>query len=108
VDTTIEAMVTNNVLPGDIRDRIVDATLFDGAYDRPTPTIDRDVALEVIQPYLIRHDVYSRGLSGSWVHEAGDLDHSFLQGVECADYILHGTPERIWPAPASRTAEASR
>lgn len=96
------ALARQNVLPAEAAPRIVDVTPFEVACARPTPTIDRDVALELIQPHLMSERIYSRGLAGSWMHEAGDLDHSMMQGVEVVDHVVLGARERTWPEPAAR------
>lgn len=98
------ALAHQNVLSEEAASRIIDVTPFEIACARPTPTIDRDVALELIQPYLMSERIFSRGLSGSWMHEAGDLDRSMMQGIEVIDHVLLGTPERTWPEPAARPA----
>lgn len=37
--------------------------------------------------------VYSRGRFGDWKYEVGNMDHSFMQGVEIAERILTGKTE---------------
>lgn len=62
-------------------------------YAYPIPTRDRDKHLNFIQDYLLKHRVFSRGRFGAWKYEVGNMDHSFMQGVEVANHILYGTPE---------------
>jgi hypothetical protein len=37
--------------------------------------------------------VYSRGRFGAWKYEVGNMDHSFMQGVEVVDRLLNETEE---------------
>ena len=64
---------------------------FDHGY--PTPTLEREAALQQLLPKLQARDIYSRGRFGSWRYEVGNQDHSFMLGVEAADYIVNGAPE---------------
>lgn len=70
----------------------------DAPYAYPVPTLKRDAALDVIQPWLMQHDVYSRGRFGSWRYEIGNMDHAVKMGIDAARLIVNGTPEEIWPA----------
>lgn len=65
-------------------------------YAYPIPTLDRDAALSSIQSYLMRQDVYSRGRFGAWLYEAGNMDHSYRQGIDVVDYILNKKEEKAW------------
>lgn len=69
----------------------------DAAYAYPVPTLKRDAALEVIQPWLMHHDIYSRGRFGSWRYEIGNMDHAVKMGIDTARLIVEKTPEEIWP-----------
>jgi hypothetical protein len=73
---------------------IVSRHLIDIPYSYPVPTLGRDRALNLIQPYLESCDVYSRGRFGAWKYEAGNMDHSFMQGVEIVDRLLLGKAEQ--------------
>ncbi len=65
----------------------------------PTPGLHRDKALANILPELERCGVSSRGRFGLWKYEVSNQDHSFMQGVEWAEHVLHDTPEMTaWDA----------
>lgn len=64
---------------------------FDHGY--PTPTLEREAALQQLLPKLQARDIYSRGRFGSWRYEVGNQDHSFMLGVEAVDHIVNGAPE---------------
>ncbi len=74
-------------------DRIVSTWSFRAAYGYPTPGLHRDEALAEILPHLEAHRVYSRGRFGAWKYEVSNQDHSFMQGVEIVERLLHGRPE---------------
>lgn len=62
-------------------------------YAYPTPFLTRDEVLTVTQAEFEKHRVFSRGRFGGWKYEVSNQDHSFMQGVECADRIITGKPE---------------
>lgn len=70
--------------------------LIDIEYAYPVPTLDRDRALAVIQPWLAEHSIYSRGRFGSWRYEIGNMDHAVKMGTDVARLIVRGTPEELW------------
>lgn len=98
VEETIQGLINSGMMDAGERDHIVSRYLIDVPYAYPVPTIDRDTALAVIQPFLESHDVYSRGRFGAWKYEVGNMDHSFMQGVEIADRLLFGTEETVFHA----------
>jgi hypothetical protein len=57
-------------------------------YAYPIPTLKRDEALSLIQPYLEQRGIFSRGRFGAWKYETGNMDHSIMQGVEVVNKIL--------------------
>ncbi len=95
VERTIEGLINAGMLRKDQKDAIVSQYLIDIPYSYPVPTINRDRALNVIQPYLESRGVYSRGRFGAWKYEVGNMDHSFMQGAEVVDRILFGRKERV-------------
>jgi UDP-galactopyranose mutase len=96
VDEVIEGMVATRLLSlADLRD-VVDTHLIVRDYTYPIPSLDRDAALSVIQPWLEARGIHSRGRFGAWKYEIGNMDHAVQMGAECADRILLGTPEHCW------------
>jgi protoporphyrinogen oxidase len=65
-------------------------------YAYPIPTLDRDAALDTIQPWLMEHGIFSRGRFGSWRYEAGNMDHAVKMGADVARSILTGASEELW------------
>ena len=96
VEEVIDGFVNTKLLsPADRKD-VVDTHLITREFTYPIPTIRRDDALSLIQPWLESHDIYSRGRFGSWKYEIGNMDHSVTMGAEAADRVLRGTPELCW------------
>ena len=93
IEETIAGLISSGLLEESDRNRIVSTWLIDIPYSYPVPTLGRDRALGIIQPYLESRDVYSRGRFGAWKYEVGNMDHSFMQGVEVVDRILSGIVE---------------
>lgn len=73
--------------------KIVDIWSHEESYGYPTPSVERDTILTAIQPYLIERDIFSRGRFGMWKYEVSNQDHSLMQGVEAANFIIHGDRE---------------
>lgn len=94
IDETIEGLIASGMITEKESKNIVSRYLIDIPYSYPVPTISRDRALSVIQPYLESKGVYSRGRFGAWKYEVGNMDHSFMQGVEVVYRILFGKEER--------------
>jgi protoporphyrinogen oxidase len=104
VERVVDGMVATGLLEASDRARIVSTHRIDVPYEYPVPTLCRDDALAVIQPFLMSRGVYSRGRFGAWQYEIGNMDHSVMQGVETVNSVLFGTKEETWkPAsPSSR------
>jgi hypothetical protein len=97
VDRTIRSMVDSGLLtPEQAEHKIVSRQLLRVPYSYPVPTIGRDRALAAIQPWLMEHDVFSRGRFGAWRYEIGNTDHSVMMGVELADHLVSGATEATW------------
>ncbi|MGK2905868.1 MAG: protoporphyrinogen/coproporphyrinogen oxidase [Desulfuromonadales bacterium] len=95
VEETIQGLINSGMISESDRDNIVSRYLIDVPYAYPVPTIGRDAALAVIQPFLEAQAVYSRGRFGAWKYEVGNMDHSFMQGVEVAERLVNGRDETI-------------
>lgn len=92
----IQGLINTGLLEEADRGRIASTYLIDVPYSYPVPTVERDDALATIQPFLMHHDVYSRGRFGAWLYEIGNMDHSVMQGVEAVNQILLGEDEVTW------------
>jgi len=93
VEASLQGLFASGMIDAEQMERIVSRYLIDIPYSYPVPTLDRDNALAVIQPYLESRSVFSRGRFGAWKYEVGNMDHSFMQGVEVVDHLLNGTEE---------------
>jgi UDP-galactopyranose mutase len=65
-------------------------------YAYPVPTVSRDEALDVIQPWLMERDIFSRGRFGSWRYEIGNMDHAVKMGIDVARRVVTGSVEELW------------
>jgi protoporphyrinogen oxidase len=61
----------------------------------PVPTPERDAVLRRWLPALRENGIFSRGRFGAWQYETGNMDHCYAQGVELAEHLLTGQPERL-------------
>jgi protoporphyrinogen oxidase len=65
-------------------------------YGYPTPSLERDEALDVLKEIDMK-DIFSRGRFGAWKYEVGNMDHSLMQGVEVVNRILKKEDEvTVW------------
>jgi len=66
-------------------------------YGYPIPNHDRDDTLHTLFHALETKKIFSRGRFGAWKYEVGNMDHSYMQGVEVIDKILLGSEEiTLW------------
>jgi len=93
VEATIQGLEETCLLSAGERERIASRYLIDIPYSYPVPTLGRDRALSVVQPWLEERGIYSRGRFGAWKYEVGNMDHSFMQGVEVVDRLLENGDE---------------
>jgi protoporphyrinogen oxidase len=70
--------------------------VINSEYAYPVPTLKRDDALGVIQPWLLEQNILSRGRFGSWKYEIGNMDHAVKMGLDAARLIVQKTPEELW------------
>lgn len=96
MDRTIQGLVNTTLLDASRVDDIL--TKWDIAvdYGYPVPCLERDNALNVLQPKLEAMDIFSRGRFGGWKYEVSNMDHSVMQGVEWAERMVNGTPEKTY------------
>lgn len=90
VEETIQGLVNTKLIRDADRADIVDTHVIARDYTYPIPSLERDEALRVIDPYLESRDIYSRGRFGAWRYEVGNMDHSVAQGVEWVNRVLLG------------------
>ena len=95
----VDGLAATTLIAPDDRDRLVSTWEMRVDYAYPIPCLERDAALAVLQPALEALDVFSRGRFGGWKYEVGNMDHSFMQGVECAAHVLSGEPEITFRSP---------
>lgn len=97
--------VMSQVIAGLIRAKIIEGSDVDNIvsryhrlipYSYPIPTHNRDRALAILQPALMKHGIYSRGRFGAWRYEVGNMDHSLMMGVEAVNNILDGESEIVF------------
>lgn len=74
-------------------DTIVSEWKFQAEYGYPTPSLTRDGYIDAILPTLEKLNIYSRGRFGAWKYEISNQDHTFMQGVEWANYVINGESE---------------
>jgi len=96
VRAVLDGLVAEGILTKDDLGLVESAYLIHAAHAYPVPSVDRDEALGVIQPYLESKEIYSRGRFGAWKYEVGNQDHSMMQGVELVDRWLDGSEEKVF------------
>jgi protoporphyrinogen oxidase len=92
----LAGLIRSKILDESDRARIVSRYHRLVRYSYPIPTIDRDKALAILQPALMRQGIYSRGRFGAWRYEIGNMDHSVLMGVEAANHVVSGEKELVF------------
>ena len=90
----VDALVATGLIEHDTP--IASQHTLDIEYAYPIPTLDRDAALEVIQRWLLKHRIYSRGRFGTWRYEIGNMDHAVKMGIDVARLLVEGRPEGLW------------
>ena len=107
IERTIEGMVVSQLLTREQAEtKIVSRQLLRVPYSYPVPTVGRDAALAVIQPWLAEQHIFSRGRFGAWRYEIGNTDHSVMMGVEVVDHLVKGVAETTWALLPGEEARA--
>lgn len=97
VKETIEGLRNTKLING--VDQIVPTWTHHAKHGYPTPGLHRDNALNQILPALEAESIYSRGRFGAWKYEVSNQDHSFMQGLEVVERLLHGRQEITFGDP---------
>jgi protoporphyrinogen oxidase len=97
VDDSLDAMVRDGFLPN--RSSVISISTRSSTHGYPTPFLGRDKVVPPLLESLESLGIYSRGRFGAWKYEVSNQDHSFMQGVEVAEYLLTGKPEETLPYP---------
>jgi protoporphyrinogen oxidase len=96
MDRTVRGLVNSSLLRGDRVDDILTRWEIAVDYGYPVPCLERDGALRTLQPRLESMGIHSRGRFGGWKYEVANMDHSVMQGVEWAERMVQGTPEKTY------------
>jgi protoporphyrinogen oxidase len=96
VAAVLEGLVAEGILERRDLALVESKYLIHAGHAYPIPSLARNEALDVIQPYLESKEIYSRGRFGSWKYEIGNQDHSLMQGVELVDRWMDGSAEKVF------------
>jgi protoporphyrinogen oxidase len=88
---TLKALSGDSLMPAGAEVISLWHRRFEHGY--PTPFLGRDDILDQIVPTLEASGVFPRGRFGGWKYEVSNQDHSFMQGVEWADFVVRGGEE---------------
>ncbi len=91
IEETVKGAISSKLMEANTE--ITSAWHLRMEYGYPTPSLERDSILNQVIPKLDAVDVYSRGRFGGWKYEVSNQDHTFMQGVEWAEYMLTGKDE---------------
>ncbi len=98
---TIDGLVNTALLtPEEAENAIASTWSFTADYGYPVPSLGRDKALALLQPWLEERGIYSRGRFGGWRYEVSNMDHTVMQGVEWAQRMVLGQEETTYKIPA--------
>ena len=95
-EKSIQGLLRTSMINRKELDNILSTWEFTTEYGHPIPTLERESSLKALQPWLESMDIYSRGRFGGWKYEVGNMDHSFMQGVEWVNFVLEGKKEGIY------------
>jgi protoporphyrinogen oxidase len=96
LEGVVAGLIRAGMLEEADRGRIVSRYHRVVSYSYPIPTLERDRALNILQPALLERGIYSRGRFGAWRYEIGNMDHSVMMGVEAVNHILAGAAESVF------------
>ena len=93
IDATVHTLITYGFITSEM---VVSKYYRRLDHGYPVPSIDREMILEKVQPWLESKGIYSRARFGGWRYEVANQDHLFMQGVEIIDKLLRGIPEETY------------
>jgi len=99
LDNVIRGLIRAGMLEESDRAQIISRYHRFVRYSYPIPTLERDGALRILQPFLMSQKIYSRGRFGTWRYEIGNMDHSVTMGAEAVNHALLGEKESIFDSP---------
>lgn len=102
VEETIQGMLNTKLIQS--RDEVISTWYKSLDYGYPTPSLDRDKAINKVVPELDKLDIYSRGRFGGWKYEVSNQDHSLMQGVEIVNKLVLGINEVTFTFPNTANA----
>jgi len=91
-----DGLVNTTMLSDSERKDIISRWSINVDYGYPIPCLQRDEALQILQPALESMNIFSRGRFGGWKYEVSNMDHSVMQGVEWAERMINGKPETTY------------
>lgn len=95
VEDVIQGALNTGLLSS--RDEINHTWYHNVIHGYPTPTLDRNHLVFPLLQHLEELGIYSRGRFGAWRYEVGNMDHSFMQGVEFVNHTLASGEElTLW------------
>lgn len=95
VADTIQGLVETRILRPEDLDTIVTRQRYTIEDAYPVPTLDLNRTTDICLSFLEDRHVLSRGRFGAWHYRIGNMDHSFMQGVEAVDRILFDKRESV-------------
>jgi protoporphyrinogen oxidase len=87
----LDGLVASHLIEN-VRD-VVSMWHFRAEHGYPTPSLQRNGALNALLPALEKHGIFSRGRFGAWKYEVSNQDHAVMQGVELINRLANGGGE---------------
>jgi len=95
IDSVISGLLATRLIG--CRNDIVNVWHYIAEHGYPTPSLERDSALEALLPALEDLHIFSRGRFGAWRYEVSNQDHALMQGVELIDRLAgNGAELTVW------------
>lgn len=95
VDDVIDGAINTRLIGN--RKQVIDTWYNFVQKGYPTPSLERNSILFPLLEKMEKLGIYSRGRFGAWRYEVGNMDHSFMQGVEWVNAMLRSGEElTLW------------